>query len=628
MAQLSPDTSVFDQVSVGLTEIMSKKSQGKYIYKEEIINDFNALLSKAYTSVDSLSFDLDLISVGEPPSSEKMNKFFSSLKNNVNITSKQLDYLLAKTISVFNLFNTEIENEKKYSKRIFSKTKILQMYSQSPAEDIIYVGDTFDNQDFVDFSKISKSQNPLFDSGSMSVQITSSRKWTPKRVTINPSNGIPGNNLTAIKKIDEIAETPVSYSYQGKASSSNILNIFDENPITYYEYETFNVQKAFADNSSNIEFSYILDNAIILNSAKNSLFNWAKHDLREPLKLKFSIIADNSSLANMIKITPYFGSSKTIKVSNVYVTDQQGQVEDVLSQPIFIGSSISSFYSNNDFKYFVDSATIRFPERKVLEIEIIMHQADYEDVEILHSYWETDYAQSQNDNSPFFGSVKFDPESLSRDIYQEINYNKSEIIPPISDPTLFSKKEILKKQISVTLKKKAVGSSSESVESYKIPINLNREVLNAKRMSIGIRDVSIQYISLAQSAEIVSFPYLFDKSVESVMLSIDSDSSVFSKDKKLISSYISVDEGKNWIKINSTQSGYNSSGSKGTPEVLVFNQNVPPGYKLPGVEYYNHPQIPQDIRKILVKIIIEKDAKNNMSPLVYSYSLAAKVSAT
>ena len=59
------------------------------------------------------------------------------------------------------MFTSEIENEKKYSQRIFSKAKVLQMYSQSPAEDIVYLGDSFDNQDYMDFAKMSKTENPL-----------------------------------------------------------------------------------------------------------------------------------------------------------------------------------------------------------------------------------------------------------------------------------------------------------------------------------------------------------------------------------------------------------------------------------------------------------------------------------
>jgi hypothetical protein len=161
MAQLSPSTSIFDQVATSLFALVDKINKGNYITKQEIIEDFNKALSDAYNNVDTLSSKLELITQGEPPSSQKMNNFFASLKNDINISAKQLDYLLAKAISVFNMFTSEIENEKKYSQRIFSKAKVLQMYSQSPAEDITYIGDSFDNQDYMDFSKMSKTENPL-----------------------------------------------------------------------------------------------------------------------------------------------------------------------------------------------------------------------------------------------------------------------------------------------------------------------------------------------------------------------------------------------------------------------------------------------------------------------------------
>jgi len=161
MAQLSPSTSIFDQVATSLFDLVEKYNNGKYLTKQDLLEDFNKALNNAYNNIDTINSKLNLITKGEPPSSQKMNEFFSTLKNDVNISAKQLDYLLAKTISVFNMFTSEIENEKKYSQRIFSKAKVLQMYAQSPAEDIIYTGDSFDNQDYMDFAKMSKTENPL-----------------------------------------------------------------------------------------------------------------------------------------------------------------------------------------------------------------------------------------------------------------------------------------------------------------------------------------------------------------------------------------------------------------------------------------------------------------------------------
>lgn len=84
--------------------------------------------------------------------------------------------------------------------------------------------------------------------------------------------------------------------------------------------------------------------------------------------------------------------------------------------------------------------------------------------------------------------------------------------------------------------------------------------------------------------------------------------------------------GNSWLKINPSQFGYNSSEKTDNPEILVFNENVGPGERLPGVEYYNHPKVPQIINNILVKITLRKDIVNNVAPVIYSYMLAAKVS--
>jgi hypothetical protein len=244
----------------------------------------------------------------------------------------------------------------------------------------------------------------------------------------------------------------------------------------------------------------------------------------------------------------------------------------------------------------------------------------------MHTYWATDYTQSTSDNSPFFGSVRFNPDSLSKDIYQEINYNKDAIIPPLSNPNIFKKNNVTSKQVTVSVKKKITETNkAESVQTFSVPLKLQRDIIKCKRMSIGLRDISVEYIEYLDSAEIVSLPYNFDYPVESVMLGIESDLNSVSSTAQLISSSISVDDGNSWIDISSTQFGFNSASSSENPEVLVFNQNVPPGYKLPGVGYQNFPKVPSEIKSILVKIKMLKDPNTNVVPTVYSYTLAAKV---
>jgi hypothetical protein len=631
MAQLSPSTSIFDQVATSLSAIAEKLKNGKYITKQDLMSDFNQALNEAYKNIDSFNTSLDLFTKGEPPTSAKMNKFVNSLKNDINISAKQLDYLTAKTISIFNLFTSEIENEKKYSQRIFSKTKILQMYSSSPAEDIVYIGDSFDNQDYMDFSKMKVNENPMIYGGSATIQAAKTVNWNVSRLTLNNSNGFMGNNHIVIKSKDELDKINYEYVFKNSPSISNPINIIDKNPLTYFEYEALNVDKSKYQNvfdfiPSDNEFSYIVDSEELSSASKRSLVNWSNHDLQEPLKLDFIIQANSPSMANSIKISPYFGYTKIVKVSNIYVTNDLGETEDIVGEPFYIGLSPESLTKEAYSKYYFDSAVVKFSDRKVLKIRIVLEQPYFNEEEIMHTYWATDYTQSTSDNSPFFGSVRFNPDSLSKDIYQEINYNKDAIIPPLSNPNIFKKNNVTSKEIVISVKKRLTeANTSESVQTFTVPLKLQRDIIKCKRMSIGLRDVSVEHIEYLDSAEIISLPYVFDYPVESVMLGIESDARSVSSNIQLISSQISVDEGNSWLDISSTQYGFNSSVSSVNPEVLVFNQNVSPGYKLPGIGYYNSPKIPQEVKSILVKIRMLKDPNTNVVPNVYSYTLAAKV---
>ena len=631
MAQLSPSTSIFDQVATSLSAIAEKLKNGKYITKQDLMSDFNQALNEAYKNIDSFNTSLDLFTKGEPPTSAKMNKFVNSLKNDINISAKQLDYLTAKTISIFNLFTSEIENEKKYSQRIFSKTKILQMYSSSPAEDIVYIGDSFDNQDYMDFSKMKVNENPMIYGGSATIQAAKTVNWNVSRLTLNNSNGFMGNNHIVIKSKDELDKINYEYVFKNSPSISNPINIIDKNPLTYFEYEALNVDKSKYQNvfdfiPSDNEFSYIVDSEELSSAPKRSLVNWSNHDLQEPLKLDFIIQANSPSMANSIKISPYFGYTKIVKVSNIYVTNDLGETEDIVGEPFYIGLSPESLTKEAYSKYYFDSAVVKFSDRKVLKIRIVLEQPYFNEEEIMHTYWATDYTQSTSDNSPFFGSVRFNPDSLSKDIYQEINYNKDAIIPPLSNPNIFKKNNVTSKEIVISVKKRLTeANTSESVQTFTVPLKLQRDIIKCKRMSIGLRDVSVEHIEYLDSAEIISLPYVFDYPVESVMLGIESDARSVSSNIQLISSQISVDEGNSWLDISSTQYGFNSSVSSVNPEVLVFNQNVSPGYKLPGIGYYNSPKIPQEVKSILVKIRMLKDPNTNVVPNIYSYTLAAKV---
>ena len=178
-------------------------------------------MSEIYQGISGPMTKFDPYIKGEPPISSKINKFSTNLANDMNVIAKNVDYLVAKTINTFNLFSTEIENEKKYAERIASKAKILQMYTKSPSNDVVYLGDSFDNADQVDFNRVKINFNPHIYNGSFSLPIVKSRLWSPNRVSITSSDGFMGNNHQVIRSTS--SDGTSSYRY-----------IFESNPTFLY----------------------------------------------------------------------------------------------------------------------------------------------------------------------------------------------------------------------------------------------------------------------------------------------------------------------------------------------------------------------------------------------------------
>jgi len=84
--------------------------------------------------------------------------------------------------------------------------------------------------------------------------------------------------------------------------------------------------------------------------------------------------------------------------------------------------------------------------------------------------------------------------------------------------------------------------------------------------------------------------------------------------------YVSVDDGSSWIRISPIENPFS-----GVPEVLSFNENISGSTQIPGVSYFNYPQIPKEIKKIRVKIEMTRPNNSNTTPIVNSYKLCAKV---
>lgn len=713
MTQLSSDTVLYDQIFFRIRDFMLAEKANSFKTLEEKTQAYNTILQDIYNKVGSPIVEFDPIIKGEPPVSAKFNEFSSKISNDINIISKQVDYLAAKTVNVFNLMMSEIENEKKYLERITSKSKILQMYSKSPSNDLVYNGDSFDNLDYIDVEKINSNFFPLIQDGQMSLSVERNKALKPNKVYINKVDGFIGNNHKIIRSVDQSTGTTFKFAFDGQPNVANVKSLVDSNPLTYIEFEALNVDKSNAPVGlvSDNEFCYLPTTATT--QQQSSLINWSNYDVSKSLKM--SVVMDfDSSMANNITITPYFGSNKLLKISQVIITSKNGLTLNILDNPIYIGSSLSPLNLDISKNYFYNKALLRFKEIELIKAEIFFEQEIFEDIEIGHVYWKPNYPQSSNETSPFYNLARFNPDSLSREIYDEIEYDRYSTLPVVSKPNQY-KTSTFNKTVKVRLKRKNttynfyviefevkraadsapkkvyfydwsdddsilfryietlkfedgllnVRSFASEVEAnadyqkllakiaatpnqefnidgqvfkltnptiknlsyqdngyvkvYDVPIISALETYPAKRMSIGIRDISVNYETYAGRAEIVSKPFIFDTPVESISLSVDSNiQNEFSNIVDLFY-YISVQDGE-WIRVSPIQLDAN-----GIAEVIVFNKNISESARLPGVAYLNYPDVPKDIKKITVKIIMTKDRNSNITPIIYSYQLVAKV---
>ena len=723
MTQLSPNLLSYQQLLIKVARLINVVNSRGIFSKEEIASEYSTILTEVQQQMGAPLTQYDPFIKGEPPVSSKVNLFFEGCSTDVNVAASQIDSLNAKSISVFNLFTKEIENEKRFSERIASKAKILQMYSKSPADDIFYVGDSFDNDDAIDYSKIQAGFNPLIKNGVMSLSVSATQKWNANLVKVLSSGGFIGNSHQVVKSLDAEQSSDYKYVFENSSTLNNLTSVKDSNPLSYFEYEALNVDKNNPSPKPSIpsqqnEFKYLKSEFSSSKTGEGDLVDWSNHQVGEPLVLDLELASSNSAVANSIDIAPYFGSMKYVEVNSIIIYGKDGASEQILKSPIYIGSSLVPLNLQMAKSYFYNKATVRFLERQVFKIQISFTQPEYSNIDIQHLYWKP---TASNRNNPFVNLERFNPDALSKDIYEKVEYNRYSLLPTQSNPTEYSRLGNASKTIQVSIKKKPVArkfyvieltltspldvqrkvyferwdsefelgtkkviktpsflssidssedeiknknydtmeaaqkdfddlmeiymsdpenpteledgstvdlisvveqsfTAQERIKTHSVRVQSAKERYPAKRWCIGLRDIEVYKETFNSQLEIVSLPFNFDFPVESAMLSIDSNIDEAMLKNISLLGYISVDGGNNWIQISPIQLDFS-----GVPEILLFNQSVLSEYRLSGASYLTYPQVPREVKSILVKIKITKKNRLNFTPSIYSYQLIAKV---
>lgn len=466
MTQLSANLLTYQQLLTKVSRLIGIINSKGILSKEEIASEYAAMITAVQEQIGMPLTQYDPFIKGEPPYSSKINVFFNGCTTDVNSVASQIDLLNAKSINIFNLFTKEIENEKRFSERIASKAKILQMYSKSPSDDLMYVGDSFDNDDLIDYTKIKSGLNPMIKNGVMALSVSATQKWNANLIKVLSSGGFIGNNHQVVKANNSENSNEYKYVFENSSTLNNLNSIKDSNPLTYFEYEALNVDKTKPTPVSLIparvnEFKYIKAELNSSNANENNLIDWSNYNPQEPLVLELEMAAPAATLANSIDIAPYFGSMKYVEVTSVKIFNKDGVAEEIIKNPIYIGTSFIPLNLQMAKSYFYNKATIRFMERQVLKVQVSFRQPEYSEIEVQHLYWKPTSASA---NNPFANLDRFNPDSLSKDIYETVEYNRYDLIPAMSNPNDFKKLGKVYKTIGVSIKKKPITKQFYLIE--------------------------------------------------------------------------------------------------------------------------------------------------------------------
>ena len=509
MAQLSTDTLIYSQIVARVQEFINEYVAKKAISPKLFDEAYQKVLADIQKTLGGVSFDLNLLSKGDIPDSETFNKMIKMMSNDLNIMTNQLESMSANYINTFNNLSNQIEAEKNSILRIRSKINALEMYTQSPSVDVMYFGDSFNNLSFVNAKKIRAGLIPDIEDGYATLAKVTSRpsKSTVRVVNQNYggaatsqisfadiSNGLKGNHFLYYKDAES---NQFLYEKDSSILRSTESAMVDGSPATYFEYEAINVLASQTTTRPEYEFQYF-DN--------DKLINWANFDTNNPLKLtvELSTQSQTGENINYISIIPFFGYDidganaliKNVKVTSIKLYNQQTNTtyEIINNGPVYIASDPSQKTLVNYKNFFYNKGVFRFNETKASKIYITFEQDEFKSTTIKHVYW-TPY--EIGGTNKWSNQNRFLPEAALNSGAQSVSWDKSLIVPKVTNPTEHKSNPSERKQIVVNYTDQVssgdkyqikLTSGQNSYYWYKKDLDLNIDMFTTKEGSVSYHD--------------------------------------------------------------------------------------------------------------------------------------------
>jgi hypothetical protein len=595
--QFSPSNKIYAQALEKLRSLTRTYSTSKGRGADDISLELVKTLGEISEQVNGPSLTYKELEYGEVPSSFKMNEFLQSLAFDINVILDEMNINKAAAIFTHNFIKTELLKAEMENGRLHNKIKTLQLYSSNEDSSIIYAGDHFYNDEYIDWERTPiGSRVELIHGDQISLGVASQLQVADSgsKVTIGVgSNGFIGNNQEVFppqSSESNIGSNVVTVDYisfvqEGVTQPAKkwLSNIVDQAPDTYFEFEKYYVEEVDRVLAKNFNFQYQLVsgseeyNYLAGLGDQGGRISWGNS--KDKLSLNLIIDIGSSKPLNLIRFTP-FGLSDNknapLLIKSVSVSNTKGDWTILGSENLWVANGIDQNTINLDGENIViNNATYRLSGESIQYIKFEIEQPVAIASHIGHMYYIN--STEETDKS-------IDPQRLEGPV------------PGVD----------------------RIWTEKDPRSSYQNSLTQRRERFLGKRWAIGIRDIGVYSTQYNESSTLISKRFYVPGSVDRLTIEADVEfPEGFSRDTAWVRFYISPDDGNSWNQISRIQDDFLN-----IPEVLAYNDNTPVELRLPGVKYVETASTPTFLR---VKIEIDRPTGDNtLTPVVKSYRIKVK----
>lgn len=638
MAQVSPSSLLYAQALTIINQLKTDYASKKYQTPDEISTLINQAISKFNQSAGGTLTKYEPVYRSEIPLSTKMNRFWHTLQDDINILQDQIDVLNASAVFMHNFIKTDILQAQNENKALQNKLKTLELYSSVDDNSLAYFGDKFSSDDFIDWNLILDAERPTLMSNGLTLGVSQQKQLMDSSATtvqiLEGSNGFLGNNqeiedpTLALNSADG---TQKLYTFLGETNRhSDLAALLDDDPTTWIEFEKYWVSDADRAIAKSFNFEYYLTGSIVsqyltgetaANASETNFgtVSWADGIDDNVLRMNIEFDLASQNVVNLITFLPFGlinNKNAPIFVKTVSVSSDRTEWFTLNPENLWISNSIDKQISNINAEvinvgqaFWVNNNTdlvqfIRFeiqqPASLTANIGHLYYVTKGSDGVGLPNYpIDVPSLTTTTSSVATATSAAYDDAATSTVLAQastnrpDAPFRRLGPIPPIDNPLYYN-----------------VNASKVSNDLIQ-----KREFFVGNRWAIGVRDISAYSNMYQENSKLVSKRFDIAGIVDRVALEADIQiPSSYDSSQRWVKFYVSPDNGTQWFEIARVQDDFED-----VPEIIAFNDPTPQELREPGVAYQD---VSGTVTSLRLKIEITRpEDSQSLSPVIKSYKL-------